>query len=105
MKFGLTQKVIEAINSVFSQYPGIEEVVIYGSRAKGNFREGSDIDLTIKASSLTTSDLLSIENKIDDLMLPYKVDLSLLHQITEPDLFEHISRAGITFFIGTQICP
>jgi predicted nucleotidyltransferase len=98
LKFGLSQKTIVAINSVFSQYPGIQEVMIYGSRAKGNFREGSDIDLTIKAPTLTTSDLLKIENMIDDLMLPYKMDLSLFHQLTEPDILDHINRVGVKFF-------
>ncbi len=95
LKFGLSQKTIDAINSVFSQYPEIQEVIIYGSRAKGNFREGSDIDLTLKAPSLTTTDLLCIENKIDDLMLPYKIDLSLFHQATEADILDHIARVGL----------
>jgi len=53
MRFGLTEDTIEKFHSVFRKYPEIEEVIIYGSRAKGNYREGSDIDLTLKGEELT----------------------------------------------------
>jgi predicted nucleotidyltransferase len=96
-KFGLSTKTIEAIHSVFSKYSKIEKITIYGSRAMGNYREGSDIDLVMTAPTLTTSDLLKIENEIEDLMLPYKLDLSLFHQIENPDLIEHIKRVGKDF--------
>jgi len=91
-KFGLSTKTIEAIHSVFSKYSKIEKITIYGSRAMGNYREGSDIDLVMTAPTLTTSDLLKIENEIEDLMLPYKLDLSLFHQIENPDLIEHMNK-------------
>ncbi len=73
-------------------------MVIYGSRAMGNFREGSDIDLVIKGEGLKMSDLLKIENEIDELLLPYKVDLSLYSQIENDELIEHIQRVGKSFF-------
>ena len=96
--FGLNQKIIEAIRGVFSKHSEIEKVLVYGSRAKGNFKTGSDIDLTIIAKTLTTPDLLKIENELDDLMLAYKIDLSLHHQIENPDLFDHIQRVGLLFY-------
>lgn len=96
-KFGLCFKTIEAIKSVLFRHHGIEGVTVYGSRAKGNYREGSDIDLVLIAPTLTTNDLLKIENEIEDLMLPYKLDLSLFHQIENPDLIEHIKRVGKVF--------
>jgi predicted nucleotidyltransferase len=97
LTFGLTSQTIQKINSVFSNYPEIIEVIIYGSRAKGNFREGSDIDLTLNAQGLTTTHLLKIENELEELMLPYKIDLSLLHQIDNQELLEHIKRVGKKF--------
>lgn len=96
-KFGLTTKTIEAIHTVFSKYSKIKKITLYGSRAKGNYREGSDIDLVLSAPTLTTSDLLKIENELEDLMLPYKVDLSLFHQIENPQLIEHIKSVGKDF--------
>lgn len=83
---------------MFSAHPHIEQVILYGSRAKGNYRNGSDIDLTIKGEAVTLSQLLKIENELDDLLLPYKIDLSLLHQINDPDLIDHIRRLGIVFY-------
>lgn len=46
-RFGLKEATIKKIWAVFSEYPLVAKVVIYGSRAKGNFKNGSDIDLTL----------------------------------------------------------
>ncbi len=96
--FGLKQKHIDAINQCFEEYESVKEVIIYGSRAKGNYRPGSDIDLTIIEHGLSLSELLKLENKLDDLMLPYKIDLSIRRQIINPSLIEHIDRVGKVFF-------
>lgn len=100
MRFGLEDSIIEKINSIFYQYENIEQVIIYGSRAKGNYKRGSDIDLTIVSESdqLSFSDLAKAENQLDDLMLPYKIDLSLQKQIANPELIDHIDRIGIIFY-------
>lgn len=95
--FGLKKQHIEAINGCFNRYPAIEEVLVYGSRAKGNYRRGSDIDLTI-IGDLEYSELLRLENQLDDLLLPYKIDLSLKHTIDNPELLAHINRVGKTFY-------
>lgn len=97
LRFGLKPEVIEKVCQVLSEYPEIQRTLVYGSRAKGNFRQGSDIDLVLDAPALTTTKLLKIENQIDDLMLPYKFDISLLHQIENPSLLEHIQRVGQEF--------
>ncbi|MDJ0806151.1 MAG: nucleotidyltransferase domain-containing protein [Gammaproteobacteria bacterium] len=96
-KFGLPFKTILKLNQIFNQNPKVEQVLIYGSRAKGNYRTGSDIDLTIKGKQLEWKDLQNIELKIDDLMLPYKVDLSIYDLIDNQDLLTHISRWGLEF--------
>lgn len=94
IRFGLNEQTIEKIRTVLRNSNKIEEAVVYGSRAKGTHQTGSDIDLTLKGPSLTTTDLLKIENDLDDLMLPYKIDLSLFHQIENPALLEHIQKYG-----------
>ena len=98
MMFGLEQKDIDAINSCFAYYPTIEQVIIYGSRAKGNYRNASDIDLTIKGNEFSFSELLQLENSLDDLMLPYKMDVSIFKQIANLDLIDHINRVGQVFY-------
>ena len=95
--FGLKEQQIEAIQSCFRQYEGIEQVVIYGSRAKGNYKRGSDIDLTI-LGNLSFSQLLKLENELDDLLLPYIIDLSLKSDISNPDLLNHIEKVGKIFY-------
>ena len=71
-------------------------MLIYGSRAKGDFRLGSDIDLTFRGSNLTHNLMLEIGNQIDDLLLPYKVDLSL-YPTHPPDVKDHIQPVGQSF--------
>lgn len=95
---GLSESVIDKISLVFKNFPSIEKAVLYGSRAKGNFRPGSDIDLTLVGPSLTTTDLLKIENELEELLLPYTIDLSLHGQIDNRDLLDHINRVGIEIY-------
>lgn len=95
--FGLKQQHIDLINQCFAKYTQIEQVLIYGSRAKGNYKNGSDIDLTIVGKA-DFSILLKLQNQLDDLLLPYKIDLSLHHQITNPDLLDHMQRVGKVFY-------
>jgi len=97
-KTGLKSETISELKNVFASHPEIEKVIIYGSRAKGNFKKGSDIDLVLVAPQFTLTDLNKIENHLDDLLLPWKIDLALFHQIENPDLLEHINRVGIVFY-------
>jgi uncharacterized protein len=98
MKFGLKEETIDKINSVFSKYPEVEEVLIYGSRTKGNYREGSDIDITLKGKGLTDTIFSRINWEINDLNTPYLFDISLFSKLHSPDLEEHIIRAGKLFY-------
>jgi predicted nucleotidyltransferase len=95
---GLTESVIARINAVFAEVPEIEQVILYGSRAKGTFRNGSDIDLVIKGEAVDHSSLLRTERELDDLLLPYTIDLSLFHLIDNQELLDHIRRVGVVFY-------
>ena len=98
MKFGLNEETIDKINSVFKKIPEVHEVVIYGSRAKGNYRIGSDIDLTLKGKNLTSRILSDIIDEIDELNTPYLFDISIFEKLNAPDLEEHINRVGQVFY-------
>jgi predicted nucleotidyltransferase len=98
--FGLKEKHVDAINTCFAQYEAIDQVVLFGSRAKGTYKNGSDIDLSI-VGNLTYDHLLKLENQLDDLLLPYKIDLSLKRQISNADLIAHIDRVGKVFYDKT----
>ena len=97
-QFGLSVEVLDKIRSIFRSHPLVEKVILYGSRAKGNYKPGSDVDLTLIAPKMELSELLQIENEIDDLLLPYKFDLSFFHKIDSETLSDHINRIGLDFY-------
>jgi len=97
VKFGLAAEDVARIRAVFEKYSPIEKVILYGSRAKGSHRQGSDIDVTL-FGPLTLTILNQIRNDLDDLNLPYTFDLSIYSQIDNADLLEHIRRVGTLFF-------
>ena len=92
--YGISQNALDKIKTILFSTQGVEQAILYGSRAKGNFKEGSDIDLTVKGN-LTYDDLIKMSVNLDDLNLPWKIDLSLYSQIKNKDLLDHIDRAGI----------
>ena len=96
--FGLPSHTIQQIRQVFSQHPTLEKVTLYGSRAKGNYHNGSDIDLTLEGKKLTARTLYRIDEELEELLLPYTFDLSLLKEIDNSDLLGHIRRIGIVFY-------
>lgn len=96
--FGISLNYITKINSIFCLYPNIEEVIIFGSRAKGNFRDNSDIDLAIKGKSIDLSTLQQIENKLEELYIPNFIDLIVFDKIENTDLVDHINRVGKQFY-------
>lgn len=94
MRFGLSEEVIKQITEVINQFPQVEETIIYGSRAKGNYKPSSDVDLTLKGDSLTLQHLNKVAIMLDDLLLPQKFDVSIYQHISNPDLLDHIARVG-----------
>jgi predicted nucleotidyltransferase len=97
-KFGLLASDIDKIVSIFESNHKIEKVILFGSRAKGNFKPGSDIDITIQGSDLKLDDILIAKVKVDELSLPYKMDIIIFERINEKALLEHIDRVGIVLF-------
>lgn len=98
MKFGLEQTQIEDIQKIVSSNSRIEQVIIFGSRAKGNYRPGSDIDLAVVGGELKFDDLLGIGIELESLNYPVKFDLVLYHQIKDDEVLDHIRRVGILFY-------
>jgi predicted nucleotidyltransferase len=98
MPFGINENAFKQINKVFTTFPVVQKVLLYGSRAKGNYRAGSDIDLAIKGNDINLQLLNKIRLQLDDLMLPYSFDISNYQQIENPELISHIDRVGKVFF-------
>lgn len=96
--FGLSPEALIKIKAVFDGYPQVDRVRVFGSRALGRHRTGSDLDLAVDGTNLGLNDLLELHLRLDNLLLPYKFDLVAFAQISEPSLREHIERAGVTLF-------
>ena len=84
-----------AVLKLLKQQQGVEQVLLYGSRAMGRNHSGSDVDLCLVAPSLKLEDVLVLVAHLDDLLLPWRFDLQLQHRIDHPGLLEHIQRVGV----------
>ncbi|MDA3923269.1 MAG: nucleotidyltransferase domain-containing protein [Kiritimatiellae bacterium] len=98
MKFGLSTKIITDLNRTFDKFPSISKVIIYGSRAKGTYTPGSDIDITLIGDNLTQNTIFKLEEEIEKLYIPNTFDISILSDIENSDLISHIQRMGKTFY-------
>ena len=95
--FGPTLRTTQRLQTVFAEYPEAQEAWLYGSRAKCTAKEGSDIDLGLKGEYLTHRHQLQLSEAIENLLLPYRVDLSIYNSLPKP-LKEHIQRVGQLMF-------
>jgi len=95
---GLSILNYKQIHAVLSSFPDIKKVILYGSRARGDHKKTSDIDLTMIGENLNSSTLAQVESAIDDLLLPYKVDISLFKDIDNVNLIHNINTQGVVFY-------
>ncbi|WGS65670.1 nucleotidyltransferase family protein [Marinitoga aeolica] len=99
MKFGLKEEHLKIIIDFIKTIPEIEEVLIFGSRAMGNYKKGSDIDLAIKGKEITRDLLLKISFYLnEETYLPYFFDVVDYNKIDNPDLKKHIDTYGIVLY-------
>ena len=106
MNHGLSESTVERIRGVLAHFPEVEKAVLYGSRAKGTHRPGSDIDLALHGSGLGQMLLARIDEALDDLLLlPYQMDLSLFASLTHPELLDHIRRVGVPLYERSSATP
>ena len=96
--FGLSNEVIKDISDVLKKHPNIDKVLIFGSRAKGTYSEGSDIDLAAVGENITFNQLMDINIQIEDLGLLYKVDVVDYNKNVGTPIGEHIDRVGLLFY-------
>lgn len=98
-QFGISEKSFIMLLETFAKYPQIEEVIIFGSRAKGNYKKGSDIDLAIKGIACNASLALDLRAYINqELPVPYMVDVIDYYSLQHPELKDHIDRVGVVFY-------
>lgn len=99
MPYGLTDIELQKLTMALSSVSGVKKAILYGSRAKGNYKPFSDIDITLVGDSLSRRDLNVASRALDDLLLPYQIDLSLYNTLKNEDLIEHINHYGVEIFV------
>ncbi len=95
---GLPDRAIVAIRQVLATHPEVEAAILYGSRALARHRPASDIDLTLIGPAISAAARARIDAELDDLLLPWMIDLSALSAIRHPALLPHIERAGVELY-------
>jgi len=102
VRHGLTTDAVARLQGVLAQFPAIEKVLLYGSRARGDHKPGSDIDLTLCGESLTSEQLAVIASELDDLLLPCTLDLSIFDRLDYAELRQIIAHEGVVFYERRQ---
>lgn len=97
-RYGLPVAAVARIQGILATFPAIEQATLYGSRALGRHRPGSDIDLTLSGVDLDPRTLARLDAALDDLLLPWRFDLSWQVSLQSPELNDHIKRAGVVFY-------
>ena len=102
---GLTEGVVAQIAGVLAGFPEVEKALLFGSRAKGNYRRGSDIDLALIGGDLNWQTAGRIDSALDDLLLPHGFSLIVFGSSTDPEVAAHIRRVGIPLFEREAVMP
>tara|TARA_R110002050_G_scaffold244268_1_gene380876 strand:+ start:32512 stop:32850 length:339 start_codon:yes stop_codon:yes gene_type:complete len=94
-KYGLSAPILNGLIQEITKNSKVSKIVLFGSRAKGNYREGSDIDIALFGAEINTNDLLQMASDLENIIFPYQIDLVIFDRITAPKLKEHIERVGV----------
>lgn len=98
---GLADTALARIRAVLACFPEVERAVLFGSRAKGTHKPGSDIDLALQGHALDWQALGRMEDALDDLFLPHTFSLVCLDEKTDPALAAHVDRVGWVLYQRT----
>ena len=103
LEFGLSARVLNDLRAAFAAYPEIEQVLIFGSRAKGTFKDGSDIDLAVFAPTMSATRFAELWDRLDALPLVFKLDVLHWHTLGNDRLKEKITVEGKVFYSIEQM--
>ncbi|MBE2198922.1 MAG: nucleotidyltransferase domain-containing protein [Anaerolinea sp.] len=97
--FGLRSEDLATLIAILAQYPAVQTALIFGSRAKGNYKPGSDVDIALQGDEVTDRIAAEIAYHLnEDTLMPYHFDVLNYRMIANPDLVAHIDRVGVPFY-------
>lgn len=98
MSFGLKDSELCLLQEFFAANERISKAILYGSRAKGNYKPFSDVDITLVGEGLSRRDLNELSTRLDESSLPYVFDVSIFEKLNNPELIDHINRRGVEIY-------
>ncbi|NBC27756.1 MAG: nucleotidyltransferase domain-containing protein [Bacteroidetes bacterium] len=101
-RYGLTDRDMKTIRSILRSYPEIHSVHLFGSRAKGNHRLGSDVDLAIMNNGVSDKIIAKLRDQFKESTLPYRIDLVDFNQLENKEFIEHIEQFGVPFYTADE---
>jgi predicted nucleotidyltransferase len=100
---GLTARDLALIAQAAARQPEIEHLILFGSRAKGTYRKGSDVDLAVQGAGVTYDSITTLAEQLNEVVpLPYMFDVLDYNILAEPALKAHIDRVGIEIYTRTN---
>lgn len=96
--FGLSQQTLAELKKVLLSVPSVDSVIVFGSRARGDYHPYSDLDISLVGADVSLSDVARIEAEIDDLLLPFRCDINVYSTLRNAALVQNIDREGINLF-------
>lgn len=103
MKFGIKDKYLDELHDIFSQISGINRVVLYGSRARGDFKAGSDLDICLFGASISNSDVSLLLSKLYYSNIPYFFDVAVWDRIKNKAFADNIRRDGVEIYKHSDV--
>lgn len=100
--FGLKDSIIIKIKKVLTKYDEIEKALVFGSRARGDYKKTSDIDIAIFSDNITSTRLNLLRNDFDELDIIYTVDVVDFQKLSKEELKNNIINDGIVIFQGNR---
>jgi len=98
MDFGLSERALNSLRAYFAGVLEVEQVILYGSRARGDHHKGSDIDFMLIGSSITPRLLSKMDMEIDDLLLPWFIQITDRKEIRDALFLEVVEKEGVVFW-------
>ena len=97
--FGISEKSFQLIIDTLSEFDAVDSAVIFGSRAKGNFTKGSDVDIAVRGGNLQATVVMDISARLNEVIpIPYSIDVIASQFLENKNLIDHIERVGVVFY-------
>jgi len=103
VKYGLKDEYIQTFLEIIAKFDNVEKVALFGSRATGNHKKASDVDIVIFGENVNAALACAIKFEIEEeTIIPYFFDVIAYQVIKNEKLKEHIDKKSIILWNKTK---